>query len=290
MGTGQAETAGGVRESLAFLLANRIPRLAASRFMGWFSKVEAWPIRPLSIALWRWLCAADLSDATQSRFPSLHAAFTRRLQEGSRPIDTAPEIIISPCDAIVGAMGRVRGGMALQVKGMAYPVVDLFGSASEAARFEGGWYVTLRLTPGMYHRFHAPHDLVAEQLRYISGDCWAVNPPALKRVERLFCKNERAPMVVRLTASGHRLVLVPVAAVLVASIRLPWLDPYNPVRRGGARTMRFAHEFAKGAEMGWFEHGSTIVLFAPADCPPVTGIETGRFIRMGEPLLRIGAD
>lgn len=275
------------QEDVNFLLTNRIPRYALTRFMGWFSKVELPPVRWLSIALWKAFCDVDMSDARDARFRSLHEAFIRRLRPGARTVDPDPDTLSSPCDAIVGAFGRVESGIALQIKDMPYPVVDLFGSAGEAANFEGGYYVTLRLTAGMYHRFHAPHDIVAEQLRYISGDTWNVNPIALKRIERLFCKNERAPIVVRVKETAHRFVLVPVAAVLVASIRLPWLDGRNPVRRGGARTLRFEHEFAKGEEMGWFEHGSTIVVFAPPDWPPVKGLETGAMIRMGQPLCRL---
>lgn len=275
------------QEDVNFLLTNRIPRHTLTRFMGWFSKVEFPPVRAASIAAWKLFCDVDMSDSASEDFASLREAFIRRLREGARPIDPDPRVIASPCDAQIGALGRVAHGMALQVKGMPYPVADLLGSGVEARDLEGGWYVTLRLTAGMYHRFHAPHDLTVEQLRYISGDTWNVNPIALKRIERLFCKNERAPIVVRLDASQARLVLVPVAAVLVASIRLPWLDEEHGVRSGGERTIHPRIRFAKGEEMGWFEHGSTIVLFSPANCPPVEGIATGDIVRMGKPLMRI---
>ena len=95
---------------------------------------------------------------------------------------------------------------------------------NSSSRYRDGRYVTLRLTSSMYHRFHAPHDCHVEQVTYISGDTWNVNPIALKRVEKLFCKNERAVMRTRLTGTGHLVTLVPVAAVLVASIRLHFLD------------------------------------------------------------------
>jgi phosphatidylserine decarboxylase len=269
-----------------FWLTNRIPRHALTRFMGWFSKVELPPVRAASIALWRVFCDVDLADARDTRFTSLHAAFIRELRPGARTVDPDPAVIASPCDAIVGAFGRIEAGTALQVKGMPYAIADLLGSAEEAAAFEGGWYVTLRLTAGMYHRFHAPHDLEVEQLRYISGDTWNVNPPALRRIERLYCRNERAPLTVRIEATGGRLVLVPVAAVLVASIRLPWLDTVESVRSKGERVVRPAARFAKGEEMGWFEHGSTIVVLAPPEHPPTEGLVAGREIRMGEALLR----
>jgi len=183
--------------------------------------------------------------------------------------------------------GRIEAGTALQVKGMPYPIADLLGSAEEAAAFERGWYVTLRLTAGMYHRFHAPHDFAVEQLRYISGDTWNVNPVALKRIERLFCRNERAPITVQLEATGSRLVLVPVAAVLVASIRLPWLDAAENVRSKGERVVHPVARFAKGDEMGWFEHGSTIVVIAPPDHVPVEQLAVGGRMRMGEALMRL---
>lgn len=275
------------QENVNFLLTNRIPRHAATRFMGWFSTIELPPIRALSIAAWKLFCDVDLSDAAPERYRSLHAAFVRQLRPGARTVDADPAIITSPSDGIVGAFGRIEQGMALQVKGFPYPMADLLGSEAEAARYAGGWFVTLRLTAGMYHRFHAPHDVEVEQLRYISGDTWNVNPIALKRVERLFCKNERAPITLRLANGAGTLVLVPVAAILVASIRLPWLDADHNVRSGGERVVHPQARFAKGDEMGWFEHGSTIVAIAPPGFVPVEGLETGQQIRMGQPLMRI---
>jgi phosphatidylserine decarboxylase len=274
------------QERVNFLLTNRIPRHALTRFMGWFSTVEFPPVRAASIALWKLFCDVDLADAKERRFASLHAAFVRELRPGARTVDPDPAVIASPCDAIVGAFGRIERGTALQVKGMPYAVADLLGSAGEAADLDGGWYVTLRLTAGMYHRFHAPHDLAVEQLRYISGDTWNVNPIALKRIERLFCRNERAPLTVRLERGGTRLVLVPVAAILVASIRMPWLDAEANVRSKGERVVRPVARFAKGEEMGWFEHGSTIVVIAPPGPAPVAGLAEGNRIRMGEALMR----
>jgi len=271
-------------EDLNFLLTNRIPRHASTRFMGWFSKIEHPVVRTASLWLWRLFCDVDLTDAAQSRFPSLHAAFIRPLRDGARAVDCDPVVIVAPCDAIVGASGRVADGQVFQVKGFPYALADLLGDARDARTWHDGWFVTLRLTAGMYHRFHAPHDLTVEQVRYISGDTWNVNPIALRRVERLFCKNERAPITVRL-GSGERLALVPVAAVLVASIRLPWLDAIRNVRSGGEGVRASTARFAKGEEMGWFEHGSTIVVLAPASCPPVSGLVEGQHISMGAPLL-----
>ncbi len=140
----------------------------------------------------------------------------------------------------------------------------------------------------MYHRFHAPHDCTVEQLRYLSGDTWNVNPIALKRVERLFCRNERAVLRTRL-ASGHPVALVPVAAILVASIRLHFMDTMLHLRTLGARPVDCAARFAKGQEMGWFEHGSTIIVFAPKGFALCEGIAEGAPVRMGQALMQLGA-
>ena len=276
----------GAQEDLNFLLTNRIPRHALTRFMGWFSKLEHPAVRTASIALWRFFCDVDLTDSPKMRFRSLHEAFTRPLRPGARHIESDPAVVVSPCDAIVGAFGRVTDGQAYQIKGFPYSLEELLGDREAAREFANGWFVTLRLTAGMYHRFHAPHDLVVEQVRYISGDTWNVNPIALRRIERLFCRNERAPIAVRLERGGARLALVPVAAVLVASIRLPFLDRYANVRSAGEGVRQSAARFAKGEEMGWFEHGSTVVVLAPPECRPVA-LEEGRTIRLGQPLLTL---
>ena len=277
-----------VQEDLNFLLTNRIPRLALTRAMGRFSKVRQPLVARASIALWRLFGDVDLTDADAPHYPSLHAAFVRRLRPGARVVDMAADVIASPCDAIVGAHGRIAAGRLHQIKGFPYTLADLLGDDADAAPYLDGHFVTLRLTAGMYHRFHAPHDLVVERVRYIAGDTWNVNPIALKRIERLFCRNERAPISVRLTGSGLPLMLVPVAAVLVASIRLPFLDAQAGVREGGVRSVALSHRFAKGDEMGWFEHGSTILLLAPPGVTLADGVAEGRPISMGEALLRLG--
>ena len=277
------------QEDINFLLTNRIPRLALTRFMGWFSKIENPVVAKASIALWRFFCDVDLTDSRQANFPSLHSAFTRPLDAGAREIDDDPRVLVAPCDAIVGAFGRVTGGQAFQIKGFSYALADLLGEETLARDFEGGWFVTLRLTAGMYHRFHAPHDLTVQQVRYISGDTWNVNPIALKRIERLFCKNERAPITARLNATGERIVLVPVAAVLVASIRLPFLDAERSVRSGGEGSRHCLAQFSKGEEMGWFEHGSTIVVLAPSAAQLAKTVREGSKIRLGEPMLTFTA-
>ena len=273
-----------LQEDLNFLLTNRIPRIAATRLMGWYSRIESPLLTRLSIAAWRLFTELDLSDARLRRFRSLHQCFTRELVPGARPLDARPQVLLSPCDAIVGACGIVRRGEVLQAKGFPYPVADLFGDAAEAAGFEGGRYLTLRLTSAMYHRFHAPCDGVLEHVRYLSGDTWNVNPIALARVERLFCRNERVVLRLR-RDDGGVLVLVAVAAVLVASVRLHALDLRLHLGYRGPAELPCGRRVARGEELGWFEHGSTIIVLAPPDCTPATGVAPGARLRLGQALL-----
>jgi len=124
-----------------------------------------------------------------------------------------------------------------------------------------------------------------EKVTFIHGDVWNVNPIALKRVERLFCKNERAVLQARLS-SGERLTLVPVAAILVASIRLHFLDRTLNAQSKGPTVFPCDAAVHKGDELGWFEHGSTIIVLAPEQFEFADGVAEDVRIRAGEPLLR----
>lgn len=274
-------------EDLNFLLTNRVPRHLLTRFMGWFSQRRHPWVRDLSIGIWKLFADLDLSEARKQHFDSLHDCFTRQLREGARPIDRRADVLTSPCDGIVGACGEVQGVQVFQAKGFPYTLMDLFGDASLVERFRDGTYVTLRLTSSMYHRFHAPHDWRVEQVVSISGDTWNVNPIALQRIEKLFCKNERAVLTGRLEASGHRVALVPVAAILVASIRLHFLDLLLHCGHRGPKSIDCDARFLKGQEMGWFQHGSTILVFASRGFALCEGLRTGQTVRMGQPLLHL---
>jgi phosphatidylserine decarboxylase len=222
-------------EDVNFLLTNRIPRRLATQFIGWFSRIEQPVVRDLSIAVWRLFADLDLSEAKKEQFNSLHDCFIRELKDGVRPIDQRGQILVSPCDAIVGACGEVAGTEVYQAKGFPYALQDLLCDEELVEAYRDGCYATLRLKSSMYHRFHAPHDGRIERVRYISGDTWNVNPIALKRIERLFCKNERAALTLKLAPSGQVVTLVAVAAILVASIRcIASPRPSTEIIAGGA--------------------------------------------------------
>lgn len=275
------------QEDINFLLTNRIPRQLLTRFMGWFSRIEHPLVCRLSIGLWRLFAPLDLSEAKKSEFRSLHECFTRELREGARPVDDDPGVLVSPCDAIIGAHGAIEDTTLFQAKGFPYALQDLVHDAELESRYRNGYYVTLRLTSSMYHRFHAPYDCEIDRVTYISGDTWNVNPIALRRIEELFCKNERAVLRTRLSRGDHIIALVPVAAVLVASIRLHFLDVLLHLKYRGPNVIPCRASFRKGDEIGWFQHGSTIIVLAPEGFVLCPQWEQGAIIRMGQGLLRI---
>ncbi len=273
------------QEDLNFLLTNRIPRAALTRFMGWFSKIENPLVRDASIGCWRLFSDLDLSEARKTHFKSLHDCFTRELRPGLRTADPDPSIVVSPSDGIIGAHGTIRDGELYQIKGAPYSLLDLVGDPALVELHKNGRFVTLRLTSSMYHRFHAPHDCHLDEVTLIHGDTWNVNPIALKRIERLFCKNERAVIRTRLT-NGDALTMVPVAAILVASIRLHALDMVLNAQTRGPQVFPCDVNVKKGDELGWFEHGSTIILLAPAHFEFSDNVSEWARIRAGQPLFR----
>ncbi len=206
---------------------------------------------------------------------------------GARAVDPDPRVMTSPCDAIVGASGSIRGQELFQVKGFTYTLTELLVAPPLVARYVDGQFVTLRLTASMYHRFHAPHDCTVARVTFIRGDTWNVNPIALKRVAKLFCKNERAIIETVLHGSGAVVTLVPVAAILVAGIRLHCLDASLAMAYGGDARIPCRASFGKGEEMGWFEHGSTMIVLAPKGFALCDAVRDGTTIRMGRPLMRL---
>lgn len=95
------------QEDLNFLLTNRIPRRLLTQFMGWFSQLEQPLVRDISIGLWRFFSDLDLREARSTKFRSMHDCFIRQLKHGARPVERSAEILVSPCDAIVGATGTI---------------------------------------------------------------------------------------------------------------------------------------------------------------------------------------
>jgi phosphatidylserine decarboxylase len=171
---------------------------------------------------------------------------------------------------------------------MRYTLAELLTDPAAAARYDGGTFVTLRLTSTMYHRFHAPGDCQLNEVTYVAGETWNVNPAALARIDRLYCRNERAVVRATLRDSGEPISLVAVASILVASIHLNFVDVPLTLRYQGPSRIQCHGSYRKGQELGYFHHGSTIIVLASSRLALVDSVREGALIRMGEPLLRQG--
>ena len=276
-----------LREDLNFLLTNRIPRRLATQLAGWFSRIENPTLTRVSIAVWTFF-AGDLRlhESEDVQFRSVRDCFTRRLREGARPITQAMDTLISPCDAEVGAFGRIDGSTLIQAKGLTYSLQELLHDSALASRHQNGVFITLRLKSSMYHRFHAPCNARLRRVRFISGDTWNVNPIAVRRIERLFCRNERVVVEMDVEDPALTLTLVPVAAILVASIRVNSIPyPFNQQYKGSA-VVECDSTVTRGDELGYFENGSTIIVLVSGKFVPCENVRDGAVIRMGEPLFR----
>lgn len=242
--------------------------------MAWFSRLEQPLVRDLSLATFA-LFAGDLRlhEAKHTRFASLHDCFIRELKDDARPIDAATDVIVSPCDGIVGAFGSMAETRLLQAKGVEYSLEELLDNRAAADRFRNGSYVTLRLTANMYHRFHSPGACRVIGTTRIPGDRWNVNPPALARVDRVYCRNERVVIHTQLETIAESLILVAVGAILVGSVQLAFDLPCS-------------HAFGKGQELGFFHHGSTIIVLGTPGLAVCDHIRTGQIVRMGQALLQ----
>jgi phosphatidylserine decarboxylase len=275
------------QEQINFLLTNRIPRRLATQFVGWFSKIESPLLTKFTLTVWRLFASdLDLTEAKKSSFNSLQECFIREIKEGTRPVNQQKDVITSPCDAIIGSCGAIQDGMVFQAKGFPYAISDLIPDKRLQHKYQNGVYVTLRLTSTMYHRFHAPLHCQVNKVTYIAGDTWNVNPIALKRIENLFCKNERAVIELQGDDEDKNITLVPVAAILVASIKLHCLPENLDMHYQGPNEIPCQAQYQKGQQMGYFQHGSTIIVFASHHHVLSKHIETGKRILMGQTLFK----
>jgi phosphatidylserine decarboxylase len=231
----------------------------------------------------------DMSEAAEalSSYPSFNAFFTRRLRSGARPISADANTVVSPCDSRVHSIGSVPESALLeQIKGRTYTLAALIGSEEDARPFTRGVHATLYLSPSMYHRVHSPVDGVIRAWRYVPGRLFPVNTLAVRHVEGLFTVNERVTIFIDTPEFGP-VAVVMVGATNVGRMSLSFADLVTNSGRPAVLTVPPAPiPVARGAELGAFNLGSTVVLLvADPDLRPA-GVVPGQIVRVGEPLWR----
>jgi len=264
----------------------RALRYRLSLFVGWLAdrRVPVFLRAPV-YRLYARLTGAELTqiELTLQGYASLGAFFVRRLKEGARPVDGAPDRLVSPCDGKITALERVTTDGRLTVKGQAYTVAELLAGADTTLEngpqgkvdLAGGWSWTIYLGPRDYHRVHAPAAARLTDVRWVPGDRRSVANAVVARHERVLATNERA--VLRMQAEGYSYFLVMVGALNVGRIRVQGIEP-------GARPDRQL-EFDRGAELARFEMGSTVVLvFPPGAVEPLPEVGQDASVRLGRAL------
>jgi phosphatidylserine decarboxylase len=221
-------------------------------------------------------------------YPTLNAFFTRALKPGLRPV--APDAIVSPVDAAVGAFGTVAHDTLVQAKGRTYSLASLLGDRALAERFDGGTYTTLYLSPKDYHRIHVPMDGDITRAMYIPGALWPVNTVAVAHVPDLFAVNER--LVVTLERGGSVMALVAVGATMVGMTRVVFDDLHTNAARRVVQDRRYSPAIAvhAGGPLGHFEFGSTVILVCSRECGTIEPLTPGATVQVGQRLGPLAAE
>ena len=218
-------------------------------------------------------------------FKHFNDFFTRALKADARSIDTEKESIISPVDGAISQLGSIKQGQIFQAKGQSFSLVELLGGDVERAQpFMGGDFATIYLSPKDYHRIHMPVTGTLKEMIYIPGKLFSVNPVTAENVPRLFARNERVAAIFDTELGPMAMVLV--GAMIVASVETVWSGLVAPLKRE-VKSLRYDSKeqitLEKGAEMGRFKLGSTVVLAFPENSSQfVESLQASSAVRMGE--------
>jgi phosphatidylserine decarboxylase len=256
-----------MRDQTFMTLMRLVPKSALSTAVGVATRLPApAPLHRAAVKAFARRFRVDVDEAERelAAYPTFAEFFTRRLKPGARPIDQAPEAVVSPVDGAVSQFGYSLGGQCLQAKGICYTVDKLLADTELSRPFVGGAYLTVYLAPRDYHRIHAPLGGVIEGYSYTPGEFWPVNRASVQLKQALFCVNER--LTTYLSTEAGKVAVVKVGATCVSRIRASYDDVVTHTG-GKAKVHRYPQPIPveKGAELGVFEMGSTVILLFEKD-------------------------
>lgn len=278
----------------AFVLGQyALPHHLLSRLMGKLTYCENPTVKNLMIQKISTAYNIDLSDALEpdiGAYRSFNEFFTRPLKPGTRPIASAANSIASPADGFLSQKGPIQDGSIIQAKGFNYTVEALLGGDEKrAAPFQGGTFATIYLSPRDYHRLHMPLTGTLKEMIHVPGRLFSVNDLTTRNVPGLFARNERVVALFDTAAGPMALILV--GAIFVASIETVWHGVVTPPTRKGVQSFSYDGQktvIEKGAEMGRFNMGSTIIaLFGTPNVTFDPMITSGSAVKMGQAIGRI---
>jgi len=270
-----------------------LPQLTLSRLAWHVTRSRSVPLKNFLISRFVRSFRPDMSEAVEPeplRYASFNEFFTRALRADARRIDADPRIIVSPVDGSVSAIGRIKDAHLVQAKGRSYSLAALLaGSEQQTARFLDGSFATLYLAPFNYHRIHMPCDGRLTAAWYVPGRLFSVNATTAAAVADLFARNERVVCAFDDAGAGFAVVLV--GALFVGSMSTRWHGDVTPAAR--RRQCELAPKpdvdlkLSKGAELGRFNMGSTVILLLPKDTAEwLPGLVAGSRVEVGQALAR----
>ena len=263
------------------------------RLVTWAARVwAAWSLSRLAIPRFiaRHHVALEETEGDWRHYRTLGDFFTRPLRSGVRPLDPRSDVVLSPCDGTLVACGAIVQETLIQAKGVSYRLDQLLADPGWSAHFEGGWYATLYLAPGDYHRVHAPCTGSVTAWTRIPGTLYPVNAAARRRVPALYIANERVVLLGRASFGPWALVLV--GAYRAGSVRLSF-PAAPPAPRHVRRVQRTVQEVpvTRGSEVARFAIGSTVIVLLPSAVVLAhTAPALDTRLRMGERLVQVGEE
>jgi phosphatidylserine decarboxylase len=268
------------------LLFYIMPHHAISRVVYFVTRLHGPQVKPLI----KWFVekyGVDMSEAEEPEigyYLTFNEFFTREIKPSIRPIAPGDNTLACPADGTVSEAGAIRAGAILQAKGRGYSVLELLGGDKAMAdEFGNGRFATIYLAPYNYHRMHMPLDANLIRMIHIPGRLFSVAPWTVREIPRIFARNERLACYFE-TAAGP-MVMVLVGAINVAAIETVWSGLVTPPRGRKISEFDYSHtrkNIIKGAEMGRFNMGSTVILLTPGKVEWLPHISAGQTVKMGQ--------
>lgn len=268
------------------ILFQVMPHHAVSRVVYLITRLRGPQVKPM-VTWFVKKYGVEMSDAEESEigyYQTFNEFFIRPLKPGIRPIAPGENTLACPCDGTVSQAGPIRAGAIMQAKGRGYSVLELLGGdKTMAAEFADGHFATIYLAPYNYHRLHMPLDANMLRMLHVPGRLFSVAEWTVEEIPRIFARNERLACYFE-TAAGP-IVMVLVGAMNVAAIETVWSGLVTPPHGKKISEFDYSHtrkEISKGAEMGRFNMGSTLILLAGKNVEWLPHVAPGKSVKMGQ--------
>ncbi len=278
-----------MKKNLFILFQHLIPQHLLSRLVGLFAECEQSWLKNWLIRRFVKHYNVNMSEAVETnieRYRNFNDFFTRALKPDCRAIDKNPDNLCSPADGAVSEIGDIDYGRIFQAKGRGYGLTTLLGGDERRAQpFINGKFATIYLSPRDYHRVHMPTDAKLKEAIYVPGDLYSVNQTTAEEVDNLFARNERLVCIFETDRGPMAMVLV--GAMIVAGIETVWSGQIAPILKQPLRLFNASPDapvtLNKGAEMGRFKLGSTVILLYPENSIEWSAsMRAGTAVKLGE--------